>query len=64
MEAADLFHDRDRGLVIYLQHGSALLPHSILHHLRNKHLVKGEILHAVKDYLQNINALLASLATF
>jgi len=38
MEAADLFHDYDRGLVICLLHGSALLPDTILTALQSSAL--------------------------
>jgi len=64
MEAADLFHDYDRGLVICLLHGSPLLPDTISNHLRNKHRVKGKTLHVVEEYIQNTRSSLVSLDTF
>ena len=56
MEAAGLYHDSYRGIIICIEHQFALIPAGIRAHLRNLHRCKSEVLHAVEQQLDSIDS--------
>ena len=59
--ATGLFHDTQRSIVICMQHGHALVPDSIVTHVRNKHSLRGPLLRQVQDYLESVEGSLLSV---